>query len=297
MKWNKGILQWRWAGTLYLSVPFTWQLPSAREVAAEYRHRAKHPVRAGGPAVELLPDYLAGVADTTTPLEIGALQLHNPFACRTSQGCPYRCAWCINRDRPLELLPKFEPRPLVCDDNFLACPWPHIERAMEKLGRLPFVDFNQGLDASLFSEGVAALMAQLRQVRIRFAWDRPAQEKGVRLSIRWARAYDLADIRCYVMIGYPRRYAGYDTPEYARYRCETLRQLGVLPNVQRFQPVRVDPAHGIEMQHLLRKNSYIAPAWTGHELGRFARYWNRQVWFRKVPYDEFCRHAAGKEDP
>ena len=59
------------------------------------------------------------------------------------------------------------------------------------------------------------------------------------------------------------------------------------PNVQRFQPVRIDPAHGIEERHLLAKNSYVAPAWSPRELLRFCRYWNRQAWLGGVPYGEF----------
>lgn len=284
MKWHDGILSWQWGGTLYLSVPFTWLLPEARARAAEHRRRAKHRVRAGGPAIELMPGYMADVADVRTALELPALSLHNPFACRTSRGCDRRCSWCINAERPLELLPDFEPRPLVCDDNLLGCPWPHVERAVEKLARLPYVDFNQGLDARLFTREAAELLRHLPRVKVRFGWDTAGQEPAVLAAIAQARAAGLTDLSCYVLVGYP---AGHDTPEYARYRCETLRDAGVLPYVQRFQPVRLMPAQGIELAHLLEKDSYVAPAWTGHELHRFARYWNRQVRLKKVPYEEF----------
>jgi len=232
MTWTKGTLSWRWGRTLYLSVVFTWHLPQARALAKAH----KGPVRAGGPAVELLPGYLAGVADVETPLEMDALPLHNPFATRTSQGCPRRCEFCINRDNALHLLPDFRPAPLACDDNFLATPWAHQERTIERLAALPFVDFNQGLDARLFTDDTAELFVNLPHVRLRFSWDTPSQEQPVRDAIAEARDAGLHDIRCYVLVGYP---AAYDTPEYARHRCETLKGLGVeKPNVQRFQPVR-----------------------------------------------------------
>jgi len=281
MNWHKDILSWQWDRTLYLSVVFTWDLPRARHMA----HCHKGPVRAGGPAVSLLPAYLADVADVDTPLEMEALPLHNPFATRTSDGCPRTCAFCINRDRPLNLLGDFRPAPLVCDDNFLATPLAHQERAIERLASLPFVDCNQGLDARLFTTDTACLLARLRHVRLRFAWDIPAQETDVRRAVTIARDAGHSDIRCYVLVGFP---AAYDTPEYALYRCETLREMGVtLPNVQRFQPVRVDAAHGIKQNHLLRKNSYVAPAWTDHELRRQTRYWNRQAWLGGVPFANY----------
>ena len=284
MNWTKGILQWRWNRVLYLSVVFTWDLPKAREIAAAYPRR----VVAGGPACELVPDYMAEVAGTGQ-LPMSALGLHNSFACRTSRGCPRHCQFCINRHRPLELLPDFEARPLVCDDNLLACPWPHIERAIEKLACLPYVDFNQGLDARLFTEDVAVLLAELQHVKVRFAWDTPEQEKPVRQAIALCREHGLTDVSCYVLIGYPNTC---DTPDYSEYRCMELRELGVRQNVQRFQPVRQVPLAGIELEHLLKKNSYVADWWTEGELRRHMKYWNRQAWLGGVKFDEFRPQEA-----
>lgn len=58
-QWHKGIAQWRIKDTLYLSVVFTWDLPAARRIAEASRLK----IRAGGPAVSLMPDYLAEVAE------------------------------------------------------------------------------------------------------------------------------------------------------------------------------------------------------------------------------------------
>jgi len=281
MEWTKGTLSWKWGRTLYLSVVFTWDLPEARRMAQLHNG----PVRAGGPAVELLPDYLADVADTETMLEMSALPLHNPFATRTSVGCPRSCEFCINRDKDIIFLPGFRVAPIVCDDNFCATSVEHQEAAVDRLKCLPFVDFNQGLDARLFKDGLAAHLATLPHVRLRFAWDTPDQERRVSDATNMAQDFGLKDIRCYVLVGYP---SADDTPEYARYRCETLKSWGInMPNVQRFQPVRVDAAHGIEERHLLSKDSYVAPAWTDYELHRFCRYWNRQAWLGGVPYDDY----------
>lgn len=58
-QWRKDVASWRMGKALYLSVPFTWLLPKARQQAQEH----KGPVFAGGPAVDLMPDVLADVAD------------------------------------------------------------------------------------------------------------------------------------------------------------------------------------------------------------------------------------------
>jgi len=79
-------------------------------------------------------------------------------------------------------------------------------------------------------------------------------------------------IRVYVLVGFD------DTPENARYRLETLRDKGVWPWPQRFNPLDT-----------LKRNSYVneARGWTERELRRLMRYWSRQQFWRPVPYEEF----------
>jgi len=66
MMWPKKPTWWTEEGTVYVSVPFTWNLPS---VAAQLRQRSFLYDRAvvGGPAVELMPEYLADIPN----VEIG----------------------------------------------------------------------------------------------------------------------------------------------------------------------------------------------------------------------------------
>jgi len=63
--WKSGILTWDDGHTLCISVIFTWWLPQARKYAEAMRHRR---VRIGGPAVDLMPQYLEGCG-----AEIGAI--------------------------------------------------------------------------------------------------------------------------------------------------------------------------------------------------------------------------------
>jgi hypothetical protein len=68
-----------------------------------------------------------------------------------------------------------------------------------------------------------------------------------------------------------------DTPEDALYRLVTLRDvLRVTAFPMRYQSLKS-----------VKYNDYVAPGWTDNELKRMMRYWARQNWFSKIPYDEF----------
>jgi len=274
--WHKGIKQWRMGGTTYLSVPFTWLLPEARRIADATKGR----VVAGGPAVELLPDYLASVCEIgQDAAPIVPLRLHNPLATRTSQGCPNACRFCVNEHRPLVELAEWDVAPCVCDDNFLATSAAHFNRAVDRLKALPFVDFNQGLQASLFTDAKAARLSEL-PMHPRFAWDDMRYESAVMKAIEVAKKHGFRDLRCYVLVGFN------DSPEDAGYRCQTLHDAGVLPNPMRYQPL-----------DSLIKNSYVGPGWTDGTLRRFCRYWARHIYHGgKIPLEEFDAGRVERTD-
>ena len=78
-------------------------------------------------------------------------------------------------------------------------------------------------------------------------------------------------IRCYVLVAHE------ETPEEARYRCETLMARDVWPIPMRYQPL-----------DSLRKNAHRGK-WEERALRDFVRYWSRQQWLRKIPFEEYVR--------
>ncbi|HUW09779.1 MAG TPA: hypothetical protein VM537_08615 [Anaerolineae bacterium] len=82
--WNGGLAEWADGGTAYLSVAFTWDLQRAYQRGSWLRQEG-YPVRAGGPAVSLMPEMLADVAELGG--EVDALPRHNPMATFTTRGC------------------------------------------------------------------------------------------------------------------------------------------------------------------------------------------------------------------
>lgn len=273
--WEKRTIHWTDGENACISVVFTWDLPQAYSLAVSYK-RMGFNVLAGGPAVRLMPAYLAEVAEVADVYgQTDALTRHNPNATFTTRGCPNACRFCGVKiiDGAFIELPEFIPRPIVCDPNFLACSKNHFDRATDKLSLLNSIDFNQGLDARLLTVSHLDGLKKLDLALLRFAWDKVNYESSVMAAIEMTlnAGYSKSKIRVYVLIN------DYDdTPSDALYRCTALKRMGILPSVQRFQPLDT-----------LQKDSFISPNWTKGELTKFTRYWSRQVYLGPIPYAKF----------
>jgi len=266
-QWRKDTASWKCGDTLYLSVPFTWLLDDARKLAE--KHKGK--VVAGGTAVALLG---ASWAETPITCPFDTLSIHNPCATYTTRGCPNKCEFCAvpKIEGDLVELPTWKPAPIVCDNNLLAASRSHFAKVVDSLKPFPACDFNQGLDARLFTRWHADLLAGLHSPIIRFSLDYAAEERQVSLAVEVCRQAGLpvADIRINVLIGFN------DTPEDALARCQAVVALGAMPCPMRYQPL--DAAE---------KNAYVAPGWTDAELFRMAKYFWKYRYFRKTPYEDF----------
>lgn len=272
--WPKRPIERIEGDTAMLSVVFTWDLPQVYSRAVWLREMG-YRVHAGGPAVKLMPDYLADVAECNG-MAVDALPWHNPAATFTSRGCIRRCPFCAvpRIEGELVELDDWPVRPIVCDNNLLACSRTHFDRVIDRLKPLSGIDFNQGLDARLLTKHHAERLAELDCIA-RLAWDDVAYERPFR------RAYEMlqhagfpADrIFVYVLIGYN------DTPEDALYRLREIWKTGSFPNPMRYQPLDA-----------LHKNGFVGEHWTGRELRRYMRYWSRLFWFGvrfKIPFEEY----------
>jgi hypothetical protein len=62
-------------------------------------------------------------------------------------------------------------------------------------------------------------------------------------------------------------------------RMLLLRARGIRPSPQRYQ--------AIEGKQALKKDAWVGPGWDPKELKKFQRYWSRQNWFSRVPYEDF----------
>lgn len=262
-------MTWRCGEVLYISVVFTWMLSKAEKIARCHNNK----VIAGGPAVQLMG---ADWADEVYPDTIfDVLAMHNPLATFTTRGCPRKCKYCIvpKIEGDLVELKSWKPAPIVCDNNILAASNKHFEKVIDSLLPFPYVDFNQGLDARLFTSYHADQLCRLKSVKMRFGFDHRNCEKYVYDAISTARKAGLKDSRLfgiYVLIGHD------DNLEDALYRLEKVREWGIWPNPMRFQPLDT-----------IVKNSYVADGWTDKNLRRVMRYYSRLRYFEHIPFKDY----------
>jgi len=271
-EWSKSLVEWTNGSAAYLSVVFTWDLPKAYMRAVWLRQQG-YEVKAGGPACLLMPDYLAEVADVNG-CAADALWRHNPDATFTSRGCIRKCAFCAvpKIEGDLVELDEWEPKPIVCDNNLLACSKKHFDKAIDSLKGVEGVDFNQGLDARLLTDYHAERLAELDLVRVRLSWDRTNLEREVFSAaerVHWA-GVPRTKITIFCLIGF------WDSPSDALYRLRTVRGQGYVPFPMRYQPLS-----------LLERNGYVAPGWSNRELNRYMKYWSRLRFTRAIPFEEF----------
>jgi hypothetical protein len=277
MGWKKAIIHWQTNGDVFISVAFTWHLPQVRTLATWYR-QAGRCVHMGGPAVALMPDYVKDAADQVGgPCNQSPLKRHNPDATFTSRGCVHQCGFCAvpRIEGPLEELATWEPAPTVCDNNVLATSQKHFDRVIDRLKPISHVDFNQGLNVRMLTGHHIDRLKELHLPMIRIAFDHIGMESKVMNAIDQLRAagFPRARIRCFVLFGFN------DHVDDAMERMLLLRARGIRPSPQRYQ--------AIEGKQALKKDAWVGPGWDPKELKKFQRYWSRQNWFSRVPYEDF----------
>lgn len=276
MSWSSGLVEHIEGNTAYLSVVFSWQTQDAFQRAIWLKSEG-YRVRAGGPAVALNPGRINQVADIDG--EWNALPHHNPDATFTSRGCIRNCKFCAvpKIEGDLVELKEWVPKPIVCDNNLLACSNAHFEDVIYKLRNIKGVDFNQGLDARLLTSQHAHGLATLDLYAVRLAWDHIGLENQFLSAFQKLidARIPTRKIRVYVLIGYK------DTPEDALYRLQTIKDTGAWPNPMRYQPLNTE-----------RKNSYVGMNWTERELKDYMRYWSRLHYLGHVPFSEYAGVTA-----
>lgn len=227
-RFPKGPTEWMGAeGVLYVSIPFTWNLPILRRKLKTVDMYVNHIV-VGGPAVRLMPHFFD--EDPWVSADLGdcpgVMQRANPWATKTSTGCVRTCEFCAvpRTEGPLKELDDWPDLPIITDNNLLACSDAHFDRVIDRLEKHAGVDFNQGLDVRLLTRYHAGRIARLKLTKrgVRLALDNllePAfQSWKYSLDALLAAGIAKRNIATYALIGFT------GDPSEAWARCDLIEQ-------------------------------------------------------------------------
>jgi hypothetical protein len=202
---------------VHVSCTFTWDIPEAERLAAEWQFVSKK-VKIGGPAFGDQPDEF-------TP----GLYVRQGITF-TSRGCPNNCPFCFvprNEGRLREIA--IQQGSIIQDNNFLACSRSHRAKVYEMLKGQGQVNFKGGLEAARLTDWDIEEMRGLHIAELWIACDtREAIPRATRTIMRLrAAGFKQYQIRCYVLIG--------DDMNENQARLEAVFEAGALPFAQLFQ--------------------------------------------------------------
>jgi hypothetical protein len=186
-----------------------------------------------------------------------------------TRGCVRRCKWCVVPQKEgaiqaagdIEEILQGGKSAILMDNNILASEYGL--RQLEKIAKIGCrVDFNQGLDARLVSEAVAAILARIKWIKyIRFAFDTPEQFAPLLRAITLLNRSGVASSRIFVYVLLRELL---DSCE----RIRTCKAMGVTPFAQPYRDFTANQ---------------IIPQWQKD----MARWCNRKELLKSIDFNEF----------
>ena len=282
-QWHKGMLEWEIdPGTMGISVVFSWDVPKAMARAVWLRSIGFE-VRVGGPAAFMMRKQLAGIGWLQVGGDIpDAVQRHNPDATFASRGCPVGCYFCIvpaMEGKEFTLLPNFEPRPILCDNNLSALPADYQDHIIDRYlsSGMPLLDANSGFEPKTFDDVVLKRWEAINKGPWRFAYDETEEGPDVERVCKMLRGYPAGRKRVYVLIGN-------ESPQDCLDRIYEVIHWGAEPHVQPIMKLTTETK-----TPWVRKDL----GWNHQKLIDMGRWANRWIW-RTAPFHEYERSFAAK---
>lgn len=190
IKWPCGPTSWLIDRTMYISIPFTWNLKEVHGRLSTIDFTFDKVV-IGGPATKLMKDFAPDYFKNLPHVEIGtdypgAMQIVNPQATKTTTGCIRSCGFCAvpRMEGRIKELSEWPDLPVVCDNNLLGSSIEHFDRVIDRLKVHGWADFNQGIDSRLLTDYHAKRLREIGRPMIRLALDSMAY------ADQWEVAYD-----------------------------------------------------------------------------------------------------------
>lgn len=283
-KWSGGLAHWREGNTTFISIVFTWRIDDAAAIA-QFEKAQGREVIAGGPAIfmpkmrgPLLP-YCTFQRDYPD-----AIAKHNPAATVASRGCPVGCFFCIvpaMEGKDFTLLPEFDVRPSLSDNNLSALPESYQDEIISRYraANVPLVDANSGFEPATFTPDVYARWRDTINTGggpWRFALDEMKELPDVLRVADMLKDEPQKRKRVYVLIG---------NEPFAECmnRIQTVIESGCEPHVQPYMKLTAT-----------NRDPVVRFDWTLQKLRDVARWANGFVW-KKAPFSEYSRSMRTRQ--
>jgi len=224
--WPKTYIYWTVNETLFISIPFTWNLPEVESRFVKQKSLFFKQIIIGGPATALMPDYFKNYSFVTVGSECSnIIQMINPLATKTTTGCVRSCKFCAapRIEGRLKELDDWPNKPILIDNNLLASSQPHFDKVIDRLKKWEWADFNQGLDSRLLTNYHAKRLSEIKKPIIRLALDNVAYRDDWEIAFSRLRSagITLNSIRSYALCGFD------SDPAEAWERCNTITDHGI----------------------------------------------------------------------
>jgi hypothetical protein len=274
--WSRGPVEWTEGDTAFLSVVFSWDVSAAYSRACWYRQQG-YKVRVGGPGVFTAKRAaeFRGIAEVGGRIP-GTQGRHNPMATKASEGCDVGCAHCIvwaMEGKEYTLLPEFEPRPVLTDNNLSGLPGDYQQYIVDRYRAfgVPLLDANSGFEPKTFDDDTFERWKPINRGPWRFGLDETFETTDAKRCIDMLRRHGVSSrkIRVYVMIG---REPFAECME----RIRTVIGMGAEPYVQPFIKLNAP-----------EKKPWIGHDWSPYQLKRVQRWANSPMIWRKIPFEEY----------
>jgi hypothetical protein len=263
-KWPKKHISWIKDRTLFVSTPFTWELPVVRQQLFSQLSIEWDRAVVGGPGIYLKPDYFSDIPEVEVGYSYpGILQRINPMATRTTLGCPNKCSFCA--------VPTIEPEfielddwpnlPVICDNNLLAASINHFDKVIDRLLMWGQADFNQGLDARRLTDYHAMRIAEIKEPIVYLALDNMKGMDAWGCAYNRLRSVGLAKrkIRSYAIVGFN------SDPGEAWDRCNWIQRHGV-----KAYPMFYHPLDTLKRNTVTRRQQALG--WNDYERRRIMQW-------------------------
>lgn len=268
----RGLHPLRKADQIYVTSLFSYAWRPVHHAISYYRRQIPAAqISLGGIYASLLPDHAAtaGADEVHVGLHHEAEEMipawdlvpeWDASILFASRGCVRKCGFCS--------VPKLEGPPsafkstirsqvydqhsriILWDNNILGnWNWNIIMDELLEIGKE--VDFNQGLDARLITDEMAAKLAKIPQKSIRLAYDYSGIRESVKKGIE--RLADAGVSRRRIVVYTLYNYI--ESPEDFLEKVRDLLSWGVISYPMRFEPLTS-----------LTKNAYVSPKWTREQL-------------------------------